>query len=96
MKLLSSITDVLLHFAFVVFTFVAFVYYCFCYPIDPGTQTTLLTPRDADHSDAGFQEWPLMSVHTWGEDPVGDWRVDIFDTVSRHGVDILDMVLDME
>lgn len=44
-----------------------------------GTETTLLSKRPADTSDEGFVKWPFMSVHTWGENPSGVWRVKIVD-----------------
>lgn len=44
-----------------------------------GTPTTLLSPRVADRSTEGFQDWAFMSVHTWGEDPQGVWRLNISD-----------------
>ncbi|XP_076443257.1 neuroendocrine convertase 1-like [Babylonia areolata] len=45
-----------------------------------GTETTLMRPREWDKSRSGFQQWPLMSVHTWGEDPKGVWRFRVQDT----------------
>ncbi|XP_069974950.1 neuroendocrine convertase 1 [Penaeus vannamei] len=44
-----------------------------------GTPTTLLSPRVADRSTEGFKDWAFMSVHTWGEDPQGVWRLNISD-----------------
>jgi len=44
-----------------------------------GTNTTLMQTRDWDKSASGFQEWPLMSVHTWGEDPNGRWIFRVYD-----------------
>ena len=40
---------------------------------------TLLTKRPRDVSTVGFSNWPFMSVHTWGEDPRGEWVVNITD-----------------
>uniref|UniRef100_A0AAG5CZA0 furin n=2 Tax=Anopheles atroparvus TaxID=41427 RepID=A0AAG5CZA0_ANOAO len=42
-----------------------------------GTRVTLLTPRSHDLSRAGFNQWPFMSVHTWGEAPHGTWQLEI-------------------
>ncbi|KAK7862254.1 hypothetical protein R5R35_008131 [Gryllus longicercus] len=42
-----------------------------------GTRTTLLARRPHDVSRAGFQNWPFMSVHTWGEKPFGIWILEI-------------------
>ncbi len=45
------------------------------------TKTTLLTEREQDKSVDGFQNWPFMSVHNWGENPKGLWTIKIMDTV---------------
>ncbi|XP_066990254.1 neuroendocrine convertase 1-like [Macrobrachium rosenbergii] len=52
-----------------------------------GTRTVLLNERADDDSQKGFQDWALMSVHTWGEDPRGIWRLEITDmtTKDEHG-----------
>lgn len=42
-----------------------------------GTKVTLLTPRVHDSSHSGFNQWPFMSVHTWGESPHGNWQLEI-------------------
>ncbi|XP_049766155.1 furin-like protease 1 [Schistocerca cancellata] len=42
-----------------------------------GTRATLLARRPQDVSRAGFQDWPFMSVHTWGEQPFGRWTLEI-------------------
>uniref|UniRef100_A0A034VHS7 furin n=1 Tax=Bactrocera dorsalis TaxID=27457 RepID=A0A034VHS7_BACDO len=42
-----------------------------------GTKVTLLTSRIHDVSRSGFNQWPFMSVHTWGESPHGDWQLEI-------------------
>lgn len=43
-----------------------------------GTKSILLSrrPRDAD-STVGFDKWPFMSTHTWGEDPRGTWKLEV-------------------
>ena len=51
-----------------------------------GTETELLSIRPGDHSEKGFDNWPFMSVHTWGEQPAGQWKLTIRDTVYR-GID---------
>lgn len=45
-------------------------------PMD--TESILLSkrPRDDDFV-RGFQRWPFMTTHTWGEDPRGTWRLRI-------------------
>lgn len=42
-----------------------------------GTKATLLAQRPMDNSRGGFQQWPFMSVHTWGENPNGIWKLEI-------------------
>lgn len=33
--------------------------------------------RSHDNSRSGFNQWPFMSVHTWGESPQGPWQLEI-------------------
>ncbi|XP_073960498.1 proprotein convertase subtilisin/kexin type 4-like isoform X1 [Choristoneura fumiferana] len=42
-----------------------------------GTEVTLLAPRAHDSSRAGFNLWPFMSVHMWGESPLGVWQLEV-------------------
>ncbi|XP_030029259.2 furin-like protease 1 isoform X2 [Manduca sexta] len=42
-----------------------------------GTRVTLLAPRPHDSSRAGFNSWPFMSVHMWGESPLGVWQLEV-------------------
>ncbi|XP_056646540.1 furin-like protease 1, isoforms 1/1-X/2 isoform X2 [Diorhabda sublineata] len=42
-----------------------------------GTKVDLLAHRPHDNSRAGFSEWPFMSVHSWGESPLGSWQLEI-------------------
>ncbi|XP_049872049.1 furin-like protease 1 isoform X2 [Pectinophora gossypiella] len=42
-----------------------------------GTRVTLLAPRAHDSSRAGFNSWPFMSVHMWGESPLGLWQLEV-------------------
>ncbi|KAF7267577.1 hypothetical protein GWI33_019215 [Rhynchophorus ferrugineus] len=42
-----------------------------------GTRVTLLAHRDHDNSRSGFNYWPFMSVHSWGENPFGIWKLKI-------------------
>lgn len=42
-----------------------------------GTRSTVLPRRPNDMSAQGFTDWPLLSVHFWGEDPRGDWTLEI-------------------
>ena len=40
-----------------------------------GTLSTLLSPRIRDEYEDTFNEWPFLSVHFWGESPVGVWEL---------------------
>ena len=40
-----------------------------------GTPSTLLPRRSQDNDANGFYEYPFNSVHYWGEDPIGIWRL---------------------
>ncbi|XP_015787244.1 furin-like protease kpc-1 isoform X2 [Tetranychus urticae] len=42
-----------------------------------GTKSNLLAQRPMDNSRSGFQNWPFMSVHTWGENPNGLWKLEV-------------------
>ncbi|CAH1158384.1 unnamed protein product [Phyllotreta striolata] len=42
-----------------------------------GTKVVLLANRPHDNSRGGFNVWPFMSVHSWGESPYGTWQLDI-------------------
>ncbi|KAL1138008.1 hypothetical protein AAG570_009703 [Ranatra chinensis] len=46
-----------------------------------GTQSTLLYERPRDTLSSNFDAWPFLSVHFWGEDPVGVWSL----TVTNAG-----------
>jgi len=43
------------------------------------TTTMLLSERPNDKSTTGFQNWTFMSVHNWGEQPHGQWKLSIRD-----------------
>ena len=42
-----------------------------------GTQSFLLLPRPKDRVASSFDNWPFLSVHFWGEDPTGEWTLEI-------------------
>lgn len=42
-----------------------------------GTQSTVLPPRLSDGAAAGFNNWPFLSVHFWGENPAGTWKFEV-------------------
>ncbi|XP_063876534.1 furin-like protease 1, isoforms 1/1-X/2 [Scylla paramamosain] len=42
-----------------------------------GTKSTLLAQRPHDSSHTGFHSWPFMTVHMWGERPLGKWILEV-------------------
>lgn len=42
-----------------------------------GTRSTLLRERPLDDVSLGYEKWPLMSLHFWGEDPEGEWTITV-------------------
>jgi proprotein convertase subtilisin/kexin type 2 len=43
-----------------------------------GTESILLNRRPFDDdNEAGFSEWPFLTTHTWGEQPAGQWTLDV-------------------
>ena len=42
-----------------------------------GTRSSLLLPRPRDKTDSGFENWPFLSVHFWGEAPNGTWTLEV-------------------
>lgn len=50
-----------------------------------GTRSELLAPRERDYSGDGFQNWPFMTVFSWGENPVGTWKIEVSDTKGVEG-----------
>lgn len=51
----------------------------------PGTQSQVLTKRLGDKSEEGFRSWGFMSVHFWGENPGGTWKVAVKSESDRRG-----------
>ena len=46
-----------------------------------GTKSVLLPYRNYDFvNEEGYDNWPFMSVHFWGENPVGTWTLKIIYT----------------
>ena len=44
-----------------------------------GTKSTLLPYRKYDFINAkGYDSWPFMSLHYWGEDPTGIWTIHVY------------------
>lgn len=56
-----------------------------------GTRSTLLAQRPMDNSRSGFQKWPFMTVHSWGENPNGVWKIEVHNE-GRFYSKILDSV----
>lgn len=50
-----------------------------------GTKVTLLARRAHDNSRTGFNYWPFMSVHSWGETPFGIWKLEIHNDARIMG-----------
>ena len=48
-----------------------------------GTQSWLLLPRPKDRMGDRFNDWPFLSVHYWGEDPTGEWRLEVTHAGSK-------------
>lgn len=51
-----------------------------------GTRSILLTRRERDQSPEGFQDWTLMTVHCWGESPIGTWKLEIYNDGHFYGI----------
>ncbi|PAA73078.1 hypothetical protein BOX15_Mlig019267g1 [Macrostomum lignano] len=50
-----------------------------------GTRSQLLTRRKLDKANSGLPSWAFMTVHFWGEEPAGQWTVEIQDqSESSH------------
>ncbi|KAJ8087926.1 pheromone processing endoprotease [Marasmius tenuissimus] len=44
-----------------------------------GIKSVLAETRQGDFADSGFPGWTFMSVKHWGEDPVGNWTIRVWD-----------------
>eukprot|EP00124_Ichthyophonus_hoferi_P002891 Ihof_evm5s220 gene=Ihof_evmTU5s220 len=51
-----------------------------------GTRSQLLTQRPSDYSLKGFQNWTFMTILCWGESPVGDWTLEVADSVKNDNI----------
>ena len=58
-----------------------------------GTRSILLFPRPKDMFATTFEDWPFLSVHFWGENPVGTWKLEVInmgqDKPKRSGKGLL-------
>lgn len=50
-----------------------------------GTKSSLLLPRPRDTTNAGFEDWPFLSVHFWGEPANGTWTIEVNHSPSVKG-----------
>ncbi|CAF1326941.1 unnamed protein product [Adineta steineri] len=41
------------------------------------TKTQILPRRNNDHNEQGFANWPFLTVQLWGENPHGNWKLQI-------------------
>ncbi|XP_024081475.1 furin-like protease 2 [Cimex lectularius] len=48
-----------------------------------GTPSILLKSRPKDNVFDALDDWPFMSVHFWGEDPRGTWKLAVFNDGRR-------------
>ncbi|CAH0389779.1 unnamed protein product [Bemisia tabaci] len=55
-----------------------------------GTTSVLLAQRPHDSSRLGFHQWPFMTVHMWGESPIGTWKLEIHNEGRIFGSEILE------
>ena len=51
-----------------------------------GTTSTILPHRFEDTGSEGYNEWPFLSVHFWGEYPTGTWNLTVFNTGEKGTV----------
>ena len=43
----------------------------------------MLLPRPKDKMATSFEDWPFLSVHYWGEDPTGQWTLELASTADH-------------
>ena len=51
-----------------------------------GTPSMLLSTRPNDHTDKGLERWAFMTVHNWGEDPTGEWILEVSNMMPTEQV----------
>jgi proprotein convertase subtilisin/kexin type 5 len=49
-----------------------------------GTPSVLLMERPRDVVSSNFDDWPFLSVHYWGENPLGRWTLQVVNAGNRH------------
>jgi kexin len=52
-----------------------------------GIKSILASTREYDEADTGFPGWRFMTLKHWGENPVGEWTLRVFDQddPEQHG-----------
>ena len=54
-----------------------------------GTCSTILPERPNDYiTEVGYDNWPLLSLHFWGESPVGQWTVETTFSGTSGGIQV--------
>ena len=56
-----------------------------------GTLSTLLSHRNNDFSTGGYFGWSFMSVMFWGEDPDGEWTLNVITQTVFTEADVSDI-----
>lgn len=49
-----------------------------------GTASSVLLPRPFDSVESSIVNWPFLSVHFWGENPIGHWKLVIINEGRLH------------
>lgn len=60
-----------------------------------GTASPILTRRPYDNKTSGFDHWDFVSLHFWGEDPEGIWKLEVLNHNARISgyIDYISMML---
>ena len=54
-----------------------------------GTTSMILPRRPGDIYPNSYDDWPLLSVHFWGENPAGTWTVNVsFDAIPTGEITV--------
>lgn len=57
-------------------------------------RSILLPERQRDFvNDEGYYSWPFMSVHHWGENPAGDWQINVYFSSENGHVTMGDLAV---
>lgn len=55
-----------------------------------GTQSLILPKRSRDKSRSGIRRWAFKSLHFWGEQPHGEWKLHVLDFDSKKHTYVID------